>query len=67
MLDTRKMQYPPRENLFFQGALWRRRREEREEETTKNTLTNALKNKEKTEFFLTLFVPAGLAAKMLAK
>ena len=67
MADTRKMQYPPRDNLFFQGALWRRRREEREEETTKNTLTNALKNKEKLCFFLLFFVPAGLVTKMLAK
>ena len=35
--DMRKMQHPPCENLFFQGARSRRRRQEDEEFETENT------------------------------
>ena len=65
--DMRKMQHPPRENLFSLGALSRRRRQEDEEIKTKNNQKNNDQNIENSATFLTFSVPQGVPAKMLPK
>ena len=67
MGDKRFLQYPPGENQYFSRCALAPAQRGRRRKTTKNNINIHRTYIERCLFFLTFFVPAGLAAKMFPK